>query len=366
MSGLAQRLSRGRAAFLWACSLDVAVRKPGNVSRASAGHGMQAEAFLASARAAAGPLFARGEPVGARIEAAVAATRAAVSCNTNLGILLLCAPLAAALERLGEAPPLASPAQPAGTRGSAVAAVLTERDAGGAQRALPGAFPGATGGDPAALRAAVRSVLAELTVDDARAAYRAIALANPGGLGRAESEDVATPPSVDLRTAMGLAAGRDSVARQYANGYADVFGYGLAALTDLGGRGGLAGAVQTVFLCFLAGWPDSHIVRKRGGAVAQTVTADAVGWLDRLRADPAAGAEADFAAWDDRLKASGINPGTSADLTVCTLFAAALARPAVIGMAAAESWHGSCIHPIGIGPFPTSDMRASLLSGRSR
>ncbi|PKO49895.1 MAG: triphosphoribosyl-dephospho-CoA synthase, partial [Betaproteobacteria bacterium HGW-Betaproteobacteria-21] len=29
---VAARLARGRAAFLWACGLDVAVRKPGNVS----------------------------------------------------------------------------------------------------------------------------------------------------------------------------------------------------------------------------------------------------------------------------------------------------------------------------------------------
>jgi triphosphoribosyl-dephospho-CoA synthase len=368
MTTLSRRLSRGRAAFLWACSLDVAVRKPGNVSHASAGHGMEAEAFLASARAAAGPLFARGQPVGARIEAAVAATRAAVGCNTNLGILLLCAPLAAALERLpGNAPaalerlPDNAPAQRPPDNKPPVSRLSAPPPPDHCT-----AFDGAAGGDPATLRAAVRTVLADLDVDDARAAYRAIALANPGGLGRAEAEDVAAPPSVDLRTAMGLAAERDSIARQYANGYADVFGYGLAALTDLGGRGGLAGAVQTVFLCFLAGWPDSHIVRKLGGAVAQTVTADAARWLARLRSDPAAGERADFAAWDDRLKAAGINPGTSADLTVCTLFAAALARPAVIGMAAAESWHGSCIHPIGIGPFPTSDMRASLLSGRSR
>ena len=53
--GAAQRsaLERARASYLQACELDVAVRKPGNVSRLSAGHGMQAELFRAI-RAAAG------------------------------------------------------------------------------------------------------------------------------------------------------------------------------------------------------------------------------------------------------------------------------------------------------------------------
>lgn len=296
---VARRLARGRAAFLWACSLDVEVRKPGNVSFASPGHRMHAEQFLASARVAAGPLFAPGLPVGERIELAVAATRAAVGCNTNLGIVLLCAPLAAALER-------SSPKSPDG------------------------------------LRAAGRDVLASLDQGDARAAYRAIALANPGGLGRADAEDVASPPSVDLRAAMALARERDSIARQYADAYADIFDVGLPAFAEVG-PGRLAAAVQAVFLTFLGAWPDSHIVRKQGSAVAQTVTREARAWRAYLAADPAVAERAAFVAWDEALKDKGINPGTSADLTVCTLFAAALALPGAVGKATAGSWHGLCI-----------------------
>jgi triphosphoribosyl-dephospho-CoA synthase len=90
-----------RAAFLRACALDVATAKPGNVSLQSPGHGMHAAQFLASAQAAADPLLARGAPVGRRILDAVMRTRDAVGCNTNLGIVLLVAPLAAALENIG-------------------------------------------------------------------------------------------------------------------------------------------------------------------------------------------------------------------------------------------------------------------------
>ena len=42
---------------------------------------------------------------------------------------------------------------------------------------------------------------------------------------------MAAEPAVTLRAAMRLAAERDLIARQYANGYADVFDLGLAALT---------------------------------------------------------------------------------------------------------------------------------------
>lgn len=296
---VARRLACGRAAFLWACGLDVEVRKPGNVSFASPGHRMKAEQFLESARVSAGPLFAAGLPVGERIELAVAATRAAVGCNTNLGIVLLCVPLAAALER-------------------------------------------AVAKTPVGLRAAGEAVLAELDRADAQAAYRAIALANPGGLGRADAEDVASPPSVGLREAMALAGDRDSIARQYADAYADIFNVGLPAFVKAGPES-LAAAVQAVFLAYLGGWPDSHIVRKQGLAVAQIVTDEARGWRARLVADPAAGDGVAFAAWDEALKDKGINPGTSADLTVCTLFLAALAVPGTIDRTVAASWHGMCI-----------------------
>lgn len=275
--------------FLQACRLDVAVRKPGNVSLASAGHGMQARQFLDSAAAAAPALFAPGARVGARIEAAMAATLAVAGCNTNLGIVLLCAPLAAALERCA-----------------------------GSWNAL--------GDDahPAALRAALADVLAALDVEDTRAAYRAIAAANPGGLGRAEAQDVAAGPTVGLREAMRLAADRDRIARQYASDYADLFDTGLAALRRPAAASPRldAAAVQALFLACLGRWPDSHIVRKFGADVAQAVTDEAAPWLRRAEGGERVGDDPAFAAWDEDLKARGLNPGTSADLTVTTLFIA--------------------------------------------
>ena len=288
-------LPNARAAFLRACRLDIETVKPGNVSIDKPGHGMTAAQFIASADAAADALFANGASVGTRILDAVSRTQRVAGCNTNLGIVLLIAPLAAAFETLGGDPPA----------GSSTCA--------------------------SAWRSATQRVLATLDLDDTRAAYRAIALANPGGLGDAPEQSVHEPPTVDLRTAMALAAGRDSIARQYANGFCDVFETGLETARRVQCSGQSQAATEVtldVFLAFLSGWPDSHIVRKHGLRVAQSVTREARRRHDAMHRAHARGAVADelltLAAWDAELKAQGINPGTSADLTVATLFVAGL------------------------------------------
>ena len=287
-----------RGAFVQACTLDVLARKPGNVSDASPGHRMHAGLFLQSAEAAAPPLCVPRRPVGERIEAAVRATRQVVQCNTNLGIVLLCAPIVAAQER----------------------------------RALAG--------HGLSLATSLREVLDRLDVADSRAAFRAIALARPAGLGTAAAQDVAGAPTVGLRDAMALAAGRDRIARQYAAGYADVFDPGAAVLErarDLARRRGddpraaEIRAVQSVFLEFLAAWPDSHIARKHGDAAAHCVMTEARPWRERARRGEPLDADPAWAAWDDSLKARGLNPGTSADLCVAAALAAALeAGPAPV------------------------------------
>ena len=95
-----------RAAFLAACELDVAALKPGNVHRDADGHGMTVADFIASAEAAAPALCRAGSPLGRRLFDAVTATRQAVGCNTNLGIVLLAAPLMQAFLQPERAPSL--------------------------------------------------------------------------------------------------------------------------------------------------------------------------------------------------------------------------------------------------------------------
>ena len=92
-----------RAAFERACLLELEALKPGNVHAYADGHGMTVSDFRTSARVASGAIAQVGIRVGERISAAVAATVDAVKCNTNLGIVLLAAPLVhAAIEESRE------------------------------------------------------------------------------------------------------------------------------------------------------------------------------------------------------------------------------------------------------------------------
>lgn len=269
------------AAYRDACRFDVLADKPGNVSIASAAHGMEATDFLRSARVSAMPLAASARGVGSAVREAIAATWDAVGCNTNLGIVLLAAPLAQAVRR-----PLA--------------------------------------GD---LRTRLREVLAVLDVDDAVQAYAAIRQARPAGLGSADEGDVAAVPAMSLRAAMALAAERDRIAWNYVHDYADIFELGVPTLrAALARRTSLTDAVIATFLRLLATHPDTHIARKHGAARAGAVQRRAVEVETAYEACEDAGARASVVlAFDRELKHEGVNPGTTADLTVTCLFAMNLA-----------------------------------------
>jgi triphosphoribosyl-dephospho-CoA synthase len=262
-------------AFIAACRDELAAPKPGNVHAYAPGHRMTVAQFVASSAAAAGPLCAPAARVGARIRGAVAASIQAAGANTNLGIVLLCAPLAAAAE-------------------------LERRE----------------------LRAALVRVLDGLDIGDADDAFAAIVQAAPAGLGRAERHDVFAPAQVTLKQAMAAAADRDRIARQYATAFADVFDLGMAlhaaAMTRWSDP---KWATLAVYLGFLSEFADSHIVRKHGAETAAEVCRTAMKFNALLwSAQQPADRLGDFLALDTALKTRGINPGTSADLTVATLF----------------------------------------------
>ncbi|MDE3176595.1 MAG: triphosphoribosyl-dephospho-CoA synthase [Pseudomonadota bacterium] len=266
-------MSRIAAAYLAACAAELDALKPGNVHRHAGGHGMTAADFETSARVSAPAIASTGARVGARVIAAVRATRRAVGQNTNLGIALLCAPLAVAAERGGN------------------------------------------------LRENLAAALRGLNARDARDVFAAIALANPGGLGEVAAGDVRTAPTMSLLDAMAAAAGRDSVARQYVTDFADVFETGLPLALRAASA---VEAAEAVYLAFLARDPDSHVGRKYGLAAAQALRGEAARRIGEWSGLDAPARRAAMLRWDGELKARRLNPGTSADLTVATVFAAAL------------------------------------------
>src|SRR5690349_6957059 len=111
----------------------------------------------------------------------------------------------------------------------------------------------------------VCKVLEAAGTGDTETVFAAIRLASPAGLGEAPEHDVRHPATVAPMIAMARAAGRDSIARQWATGFADIFGPGLDAFaTERARSHDRLWATVATYLYFLAALPDSHIVRKHG------------------------------------------------------------------------------------------------------
>ena len=287
------------AAFLKACRAELAAIKPGNVHIHAPGHAMDSETFERAALAAAPIIADPARSVGRRILDATCASFAAAGCNANLGIVLLAAPLARASEI-------------ASTSGTV------------------------------ALRAALGSALDALTDDDAADVFAAIAHASPGGLGEDDRHDVRNAPTISLMEAMRLSASKDRISHQYATGFSDIFETGCpapAAVPPAILEHPALGPAFAIYLAFTACFADSHIGRKFGPERAETVRLRFAGFASSITASSEPDAVAAMALrLDTELKAEGLNPGTSADLTVATLFALDLARTAFFP------------HPLRIGP----------------
>lgn len=279
-----------------ACILEATARKPGNVHRFADFEDASYLDFLLSATAIARPMDVHVR-VGEMVFASVEATRRLVATNTNLGMILLLAPLAVA--RAGAVPP---------------------------------------SGDN--LRHNLHHVLQNLTLDDARHVYAAIRLVQPGGLGTTTDQDVCDEPTVKLLDAMRLAADRDLIARQYANDYADVFDLAAPAIRSaLSDDPSTERAIIYAFLTVLSQIPDTLIARKLGPDVAAEAS---------RRARDVLNGTAPIRDFDHWLRSDGHrrNPGATADLITAALFVAlgdgTIELPARHSFSNPEAWKGSC------------------------
>jgi triphosphoribosyl-dephospho-CoA synthase len=273
------------AAAQLACLLEASAPKPGNVSRQHEFRDLGYEDFLASAAAIGIPFAGAGvRPIGETVKLAVEATARWASSNTNLGIILLLAPIARA--------------------------ALIEGSTGPGDR---------LGGE---LRGNVGRVLEATTVDDARAVYSAIRLAAPGGLGRVPEQDVAGQPTTTLLDVMRLAADRDAVAHEYATAFQVTFETAVPSL-ERGRRDGLTwpDAIVETFLTLLAAVPDTHILRRSDAARASAVSRSARVALSAGGVRSAEGRRAigniDLALRDPEHLS---NPGSTADLVAAATF----------------------------------------------
>jgi len=267
------KLSIGQCATL-ACLLEVTAPKPGNVHRGVDFNDLTFADFAASAVAIAPAMEKACEAgVGATVLAAVEATNSLVNSNTNLGTVLLLAPLATV-------PPRTK------------------------------------------LQIGIASVLNNLTPFDSQQVYKAIQIANPGGLGEVDSMDVAKSAPDDLLAAMRHAAARDLVARQYTNDYSEVLetvASGIVHGVDKGWN--LMDSIVHTHVSMMSHFPDSLIARKCGEEVARKSAELAARVLEAGEPGDESYhrglSDLDFWLRSDHHRR---NPGTTADLIAAGLF----------------------------------------------
>lgn len=260
--------------FESACRADVLNFKPGNVCPGHEGpHGTVSD-FLTSAQICA-PLIAETPhraPESVLLDC-VRAVRRGVGHNTNLGILLLCVPLAAV--------PIGQP-----------------------------------------LQSGVTQVIDRMDRNAAAVIYEAIRTAAPGGMGTAAKNDISNAPTDNVRVCMSAAADHDLVARQYADNFRDVLDVALPLLEEAVCDLTAPHRVTWTALRLIARYGDSLVARRFGPAVSQQLQQQAASVL-------AAGWPATETShrllleWDQSLRSPTrrLNPGTTADIITAAVFA---------------------------------------------
>jgi len=277
LAAMRSRATDKSEAIRLACVWEAAAPKVGNVHPDAAFEDCDYQDFCRAAAAVA-PILAGVDErfpdrtgLGRRVREAIEATRLVTSANVNLGIVLLIAPLATAVDR----------------------------------------------GD-------VARVLMGLTAEDGAEIYRAISLAKPGGIRDQAVDperDVTRPLAgpIDLLAAMRSAKDRDRIALQYAENFDDFFESVVPVVArELTAGSDIGQALLRAQLRLLAEEPDSLIRRKCGPQVAEEV------WR-RSKACWDGGGELKLAAvgmLDRWLRADGNrrNPGTTADLIAAAIY----------------------------------------------
>lgn len=261
-------------AYRNACLAELEAIKPGNVHIFADGHGMEVQHFVTSAEVSAPAISQPEIGLGERIFLAVEATIAQVQCNTNLGIVMLCAPI--------------------------IQAYLSQTT--------------------------LSQVIANTTLEDADWLYQAIRLAKPAGMGTREKHDVSETPQITMLQAMHEAQNDDMIARQYSTAFANVLSEAVPLYVQLQQRWARpAWALTGVYLYWLSHYLDSHIKRKYGEQTARQIQEQAQSHYQTfINLDNPKTYLAELMSWDKQLKAQSMNPGTSADLTVATVFLADL------------------------------------------
>ena len=264
-----------KSAYLFSCKKDIELIKPGNVNLLSSHKDTKAQDYLDSAILSSKELFNQNYSLGKRILESVNVTRSKVNVNTNLGIILLCAPV-----------------------------IQSYIDFNNLD-----------------LREGIKKTLSTTSIKDTHDLCAAINISSPGGLGDSDMYDTASYPNASIKQIMDYSQEYDRISYQYSHNFSDIFDFIIPKLEFLNQRyESLDISLSLLFIEILAKIPDSHISRKFGDKIAKKTSNNAHDLLKILdrEYDPDYLAKA-LNNLDYEYKKKGINPGTTADLLVASL-----------------------------------------------
>ena len=260
------------------CDTEIKSLKPGNVHKYSEGHGMNLKDFLKSSLIISKCLTKNNLDLGKKILISVNEIQNKIKKNTNLGIILMLSPIATIVQEEG---------------------VISKEE----------------------LLKKIKSLIKKQNIKNSIPIFKAISLTSPGGLGFSKKHDVNEPPNTNLYKAMEFAKKKDLIARQYCNGFEDIYKIGIPAYKKFYNKWGKVDwALTGVYLTFLKKFNDSHIVRNKGNKIATSIKKEAKKYYFFLKRNKnLTKIKKKLLIFDKKLKSKKINPGTTADLTVATL-----------------------------------------------
>ena len=215
------------------CDTEMKSLKPGNVHKFSEGHGMNIKDFYQSSSIISKCLTKNNLDLGEKILNSVNEIQNKIKKNTNLGIILMLSPIVTVVQKEG---------------------IITKEK----------------------LLMKIRSLIKKQNVKSSISIFKAITLTSPGGLGFSEKYDVNELPKTNLYKAMEFAKKRDLIAKQYYNGFKDIFDTGVPAYKKFYNKWSKVNwALTGVYLTFLKKFNDSHIARNKGSMVARSIKKEA-------------------------------------------------------------------------------------------
>ncbi|MBD3227798.1 MAG: ATP--dephospho-CoA triphosphoribosyl transferase CitG [Candidatus Lokiarchaeota archaeon] len=184
------------------------------------------------------------------------------------------------------------------------------------------------------LRFDLDSIIKGTTYKDTLDLYKAIEIANPGGLGKVDEFDVKNEQSMEkiresnanLYEIFELTKDRDSIAKEWVSRFKITFEIGLPYFQDIFQKShDINITIVNTFLKIVSEVPDTLIIRKHGKKVADQYSKKAKTILERGGLLETEGREL-LIDWDKKISDldQKVNPGTTADLTISTIFAGLL------------------------------------------